>query len=120
MIYLTDVLAALLTGKRISEIMLAFLPMKTPQYNSMQQNASGSLAMAFPFFFMCIYLLPLYYMVTRLAEEKESKAREAIKLMGLRNMSYYAAWLAFLAILVAIISVLLVGTLSFQTLKRSD
>lgn len=64
MIYLTDVLAALLTGKRTNEIMLAFLPMRTHAYNSMQQNANIQLSMAFPFFFMCVYLLPLYYMVT--------------------------------------------------------
>jgi hypothetical protein len=30
MIYLTDVLAMLMTGRRTAEIQLAFLPMKTP------------------------------------------------------------------------------------------
>jgi cation transport ATPase len=76
--------------------------------------------MAFPFFLMCIYLLPLYYMVTKLAEEKESKAREGMKMMGLRDHSYYLAWLLFLAALVGLMSGLLVGTLSMQTLKQSN
>jgi peptidoglycan/LPS O-acetylase OafA/YrhL len=76
--------------------------------------------MAFPFFLMLIYLLPLYYMVTKLAEEKESKAREGMKMMGLRDISYYAAWVVFLGALVAIMSALLAGTLSTQTLKQSD
>lgn len=38
---------------------------------------------------MCIYLLPLYYLTSRLAEEKESKAREGLKMMGLSDKSYY-------------------------------
>ena len=59
-------------------------------------------------------------MVTKLAEEKESKAREAMKMMGLRDHSYYVAWAMVLAFLVGIMSVLIVGTLSLQTLKQSD
>ena len=111
MIYLTDVLAMLLTGRRTAEIMLAFLPMKTPSFNTLEPMAAQQLTMAFPFFLMCIYLLPLYYTVTKLAEEKESKAREGMKMMGLRDHSYYLAWLVFLAVLVGLMSVLLVGTL---------
>ena len=76
--------------------------------------------MAFPFFLMCVYLLPLYYMVTKLAEEKESKAREGMKMMGLRDLSYYAAWAVSLAYIVALMTGCLVGTLSLQTLKQSD
>ena len=76
--------------------------------------------MAFPFFLMCVYLLPLYYMVTKLAEEKESKAREGMKMMGLRDLSYYAAWAVSLAYIVALMTGSLVGTLALQTLKQSD
>lgn len=96
------------------------MPMKTQQFSTLEPQAATSLTMAFPFFLMLIYLLPLYYMVTKLAEEKESKAREGMNMMGLRDASYYAAWVLFLAALVAIMSVLLVGTLSTQTLKQSN
>jgi mannose/fructose/N-acetylgalactosamine-specific phosphotransferase system component IIC len=119
MIYLTDVVGTLMTGKRIDEIMLAFLPMKTTAFNSMQTNATYQLTLAFPFFLMLVYLLPLYYMVTRLAEEKEMKTREAMKMMGLRDFSYYTAWAVFLSVMVALMSALLVCTLSMQTLRRS-
>jgi len=60
---------------------------------------------------MCVFLLPLYYMVTRLSEEKESKAREGMKMMGLRDNSYYFAWAILLGFLITLMSVLLVGTL---------
>jgi hypothetical protein len=41
---------------------------------------------------MNIFLLPLYYLVTKLTEEKESKAREGMKMMGLTDDVYYFAW----------------------------
>lgn len=69
---------------------------------------------------MCIFLLPLYYMVTKLAEEKESKAREGMKMMGLRDQTYYAAWIIFLGFLVSLMSLLLVGTLSVQVFRQSS
>ena len=69
---------------------------------------------------MCIYLLPLYYFVARLAEEKEAKTREAMKMMGLKDISYYAAWAIDLAFIVALMSGVAVGTLAMQTLRQSD
>jgi ABC-type multidrug transport system permease subunit len=90
--------------------------MKTAAYSSLQTNGPAQLIMAFPFFLVCVYLLPLYYTVTRLAEERESKTREAMKMMGLRDHSYYLAWFIVLALLVALMSALVVGTLSLQTL----
>jgi hypothetical protein len=51
-------------------------------------------------------------MVTKLSEEKESKAKEGMKMMGLRDTTYYVAWIIFLAFLVGLMSLLLVVTLS--------
>ena len=83
MLYVTDLLIMLLTGRRTNEIELAFLPMKTEAFNQMEPMAAQNLTLIFPFFIMCIYLLPLYYMVTKLAEEKESRGREGMIMMGL-------------------------------------
>jgi hypothetical protein len=104
MTHITEVLARILTGRKITE-------MKTQQFNTLDPMAGSQLTMAFPFFFMCVYLLPLYYMVSRLSEEKESKAREGMKMMGLRDHSYYVAWAIFLGFLVTLMSLTLVGTL---------
>ena len=82
---MTDLLLILLTGRRTAEIELAFLPMKTAEFDHIDTVAAEQLTMIFPFFVMCIYLLPLYYMVTKLAEERESKAREGMKMMGLKD-----------------------------------
>ena len=49
-------------------------------------------------------MLPLYYLVTKLAEEKESKIRESMKMMGLSDRSYYKAWFLFNGFIGLIIS----------------
>jgi cation transport ATPase len=59
-------------------------------------------------------------MVTKLSEEKESKAKEGMKMMGLRDTTYYVAWIIFLAFLVGLMSLLLVVTLSVQVFKQSN
>lgn len=69
---------------------------------------------------MCIYLLPLYYMVTKVAEEKESKGREGMKMMGLRDETYFIAWFIFLALIVFGMSTLLVLTASLQIFPQSS
>lgn len=85
MIYVTDLLIMLMTGRRTNEIELAFIPMKTPAFNSMEPIAAQNLTLIFPFFVMCVFLLPLYYLVTKLAEERESRAREGMIMMGLNH-----------------------------------
>jgi ATP-binding cassette subfamily A (ABC1) protein 3 len=94
--------------------------MKTPEFHSMDPVASKQLTMVFPFFFMCIYLLPLYYMVTKLSEERESKAREGMKMMGLNDGSYFTSWWIFLLLIISMMSGLTVLTSSFNVLVNSD
>lgn len=48
--------------------------------------------MNFPFFFMIIYLIPFYYLTSKIAAEKESKAREGMKMMGLNDSTYFISW----------------------------
>jgi len=41
MIYVTDLIAMMLTGKRTAEIELAFFPMKTPEFNELDPLAAS-------------------------------------------------------------------------------
>jgi hypothetical protein len=107
MIYATDLLIMLLTGKRAREIELAFIPMKTPAMKYIEPSAEMQLSLTFPFFYMSVFLLPLYYMVTKLAEERESRGREGMKMMGLNDKSYFTAWAIFMVILISSMSAIL-------------
>jgi len=44
---------------------------------------------------MFTFLIPLYYIVSKLAEEKENKSREGMKMMGLKDSSYMLSWFVF-------------------------
>jgi len=111
MVHMTDILILMMTGHRTYDIELAFLPMKTPQFNELPPFAAQQLSLSFPFFYICIYLLPLYYMVTKLAEERESRAREGMKMMGLKDGTYFAAWFIFLLLINILIASLIVAVL---------
>ena len=69
---------------------------------------------------MCIYLLPLYYMVTKLAEEKESRAREGMIMMGLRHEVYFFSWFIFLFTTVFVMSAILVLAASLRIFVQSN
>lgn len=80
----------------------------------MEPMAAQNLSLIFPFFIMCIYLLPLYYMVTKLAEEKESRGREGMIMMGLSDGSYFVAWFIFLFCIILFMSLILVLSASLR------
>ncbi len=120
MVYVTDLLVMLLTGRKTNEIELAFLPMKTEAFTQMEPMAAQNLTFLFPFFILCVYLLPLYYMVTKLAEEKESRGREGMIMMGLKHHTYFLAWWVFLFTIVFGMSVILVLTASLKIFVKSN
>ena len=120
MIYVTDLLLMLMTGRKTQELELAFLPMKTEAFSSMEPLALQNLSFIFPFFIMCIYLLPLYYLVTKLAEEKESRGREGMIMMGLKQETYFISWFIFIFLIVSLLSIILVATASLKIFVKSN
>lgn len=59
-------------------------------------------------------------MVTRLAEEKESKAREGMKMMGLKDSTYYLGWFILNALIVFWMSGLIVSILQLDIFFYSN
>lgn len=64
---------------------------------------------------MFTFLIPLYYMVSKLAEEKESKSREGMKMMGLKDFTYFLSWMFTFTTIIFIMSLLLTVMVSFNT-----
>lgn len=69
---------------------------------------------------MFTFLIPLYYIVSKLAEEKESKSREGMKMMGLKDSSYFLSWLVFYGTIVALMSIVMMGILSINVFYNSN
>ena len=64
--------------------------------------------------------MPLYYMVTKIAEEKESRGREGMKMMGLKDETYFVAWFIFFFLIILGMSLLTVMTASLQIFPQSS
>jgi ATP-binding cassette subfamily A (ABC1) protein 3 len=53
---------------------------------------------------LLIYILPIYRTISRIVMEKDSKMREFMKIMGLKDISFWLSWLTYYSIIVTIIS----------------
>lgn len=71
---------------------LGFAALKSVEYVQIAQSGVNELADNFPFYLMIVFLIPFYYLTSKIAAEKESKAREGMKMMGLQDGVYYLSW----------------------------
>ncbi len=98
---------------------VAITPMITESYQNLREQAVSNLSINFPFFFLFTFILPLYYLVARLAEEKESKAREGMKMMGLTDFEYLSSWFVFFLVLILVVSGIITLVVSFNVFPKS-
>ena len=101
-----------------AHIAVTLVPFKTDAYFS--DDFSEVFNRMLPFFLLLIYILPVYRLISNVVAEKESKARETMKMMGLSDFSYWFSWWTYYFIIVTIISALCVGVLSINILENSD
>ena len=69
---------------------------------------------------LLVFILPVYRLISNMVSEKETKARESMKIMGLKDLSYWASWFVFHFIRVTIISALSTLILSFNVAVKSN
>ena len=94
--------------------------MKTPRYFNIDPQVTEQLGLNFPFFLMFTFLIPLYYICSKLAEEKESKSREGMKMMGLKDSTYFLSWMTTFGLIVFVMSLLLSIMVSFNIFRQSN
>lgn len=71
---------------------VGYAAFKSVEFTSIDPASVGELADGFPFYVMIVFLIPFYYLTSKIASEKESKAREGMKMMGLQDSVYYLSW----------------------------
>lgn len=106
------------SGNPNAAIGITLVPFKTDKY--VKDDFSLIFSNMMPFFMLLIYILPLYRLISNVVSEKESKARESMKMMGLVDFSYWASWWVYYFIVVTIISALCIFVLSFNVIKYSN
>ena len=106
------------SGINNASIGVTLVPFKTDKY--IKDDFSLIFSNMMPFFMLLIYILPTYRIISNIVSEKESKARESMKMMGLVDFSYWASWFFYYLILVTIISGLCIGILCINVIKYSN
>ena len=106
------------TNNTNASIAFTLVPEKTDSYikDDFEAIMSGML----PFFMLLVYILPVYRLISFIVSEKESRARESMKMMGLTDLSYWLSWACYYFIVVTIITGLVIGILSINVLKYSN
>ena len=72
------------------------------------------------FFFLTLYIPLVYRTVHRIVQEKQCRVREAMSMMGMNNLSYWASWYTDYTIKNALIVTLCQGILKLWILKKSN
>jgi hypothetical protein len=72
------------------------------QLDPFSQVVSGVL----PLFLLFMYILPVFTIVSLMVKEKESKARESMRMMGMTDVPYWLSWFVYYTALNTILSVI--------------
>jgi hypothetical protein len=99
---------------------VGYAPMKSVEFMNISPMAAQQLSMNFPFFFMIIYLIPFYYLTSKISAEKESKAREGMKMMGLTDDTYYLSWFIIFFIIAFTTSLIITIMCAIGVFKNVD
>ena len=73
--------------------MAMMVPMRMPPWY--RDDFAALLSGLLGFFFLVMYVPPVYRTVYRIVAEKENRAKEAMRMMGLKDFPYWASWWAY-------------------------
>ena len=76
--------------------------MKTEKYTT--DGFMNRLKIFLPMFIVIMYMTPLTRLVLSLVGEKESKIRESMKIMGLKDRDYWLSWIIQYFVIAFVIS----------------
>jgi len=74
----------------------------------------------FPLIYIVVAFIPYLYFIQKIAAEKESKAREGMKMMGLTDSTYYLAWFIVYFVISVVSSLLATAALHICSYARQS
>lgn len=74
----------------------------------------------FPIMIVVVYALPMVYIIQRAVEEKASKTRESMRMMGMRDLPYWLSWFTMFTGQITVISAILTLGSVFTLLSGSN
>ena len=64
------------------------------------------LAILLPLFLLLAYIPPVYNMTFKVVREKETRAKETMRIMGMTDLPYWMSWFVFYTLINTIVSTL--------------
>ena len=78
------------------------------------------LARVLPLLVLAIYILPVFTTVSLIVKEKESKAKESMRMMGMNDFPYWMSWFVYYTLLNTLISLIAWSILFINVIGSSN
>ena len=85
-------------------ISFLFQPLQTD--TSMSDPFASTLALLLPLFLVLAYVPQVYNMTFKIVQEKESRVKETMRIMGLTALPYWMSWFALYTLLNTVMTTL--------------
>ena len=66
----------------------------------------GAMSILLPLFLLLAYIPPVYNMTFKIVREKETRAKETMRIMGMTDLPYWMSWFVFYTLINTIVSTL--------------
>lgn len=90
--------------KNNAYIAASFVPMYFDDY--VEDGFASVIAMTVPLFVTISYMIPVCRMISQIINEKETKIKEAMLMMGLTRSAYWLSWITYYGIVYLIITII--------------
>ncbi len=85
---------------------IGFVLQPLPTETSMYDPFTQALAVLLPLFLLLAYIPPVYNMTFKIVREKESRAKETMRIMGMTDLPYWMSWFVFYTVINSLVSTL--------------
>lgn len=99
-------------------ISLLLQPMQTD--SDIYDPFQGALAILLPLFVLLIFIPTVYNMVFKITREKETRAKETMRIMGMTDLPYWLSWFIFYTAINTLVSTICWAVLLFNVINYSQ
>ena len=113
-----NVVLKISTGNDAATISLMAVPelATTTSLDAFSEVLSGVL----PLLLLFIYILPVFTVVSLIVREKETKAKESMRMMGMTDFPYWLSWFVYYTVLNTVLSLIAWGVLCINVIGSSN
>jgi ABC-2 family transporter protein len=101
-----------------AEIVAMVVPIRIPPVY--QDNFINLLQLTLTLFILLMYIPAIYRTVYRIVYEKQSRAKESMRMMGMSDFPYWLSWLAYYTIVNTVMTTLCWATLQLGVFNHKS